>query len=273
MSPDGLDPTAVVLGALILAALGLAVGSFLNVVIHRVPDGTSIVRPASACPECGTPIRPRDNVPVVSWLLLRGRCRTCRAPISLRYPLVELLNAALWLALGWWAAAAGQLALLPWLLVLGSACVALAFIDLEHHRLPDAIVLRLYPVGAVGLGLAGLLSGTWPLAAAGIGVAVWLVVIGGVWFVSGGRGMGFGDVKLAPVLGATLGWVGVSAAIVGLFSAFALGAIVGIALMVARRAGRKSAIPFGPFLVLGAGVGLVLGEPGWDAYLSMIGLA
>lgn len=273
MTSASVDPAVLVLGGVVLGVLGLAVGSFLNVVIHRVPDGHSIVRPPSACPGCGTPISARDNIPILSWLLLRGRCRTCGMRISARYPLVELLNAVVWLALAWWALAADQVPLLPWLLVLGSACVALTFIDLEHHRLPDAIVLKLYPAGLVGLALAGLLSGAWPLATAAIGVAAWVVVIGGVWFVSGGRGMGFGDVKLAPILGATLGWVGVSAAVIGLFSAFALGALVGIVLILARRAGRKSAIPFGPFLVVGAAIGLVAGEPIWQGYLSMIGLA
>ena len=273
MTSAGLDTGLLVVGGIVLAALGLAVGSFLNVVVYRVPEGRSIVRPPSACPGCGTPISPRDNIPVLSWLLLKGRCRTCGTRISVRYPLVELLNAAVWLALAWWASAADELPLLPWLLVLSSACVALTFIDLEHHRLPDAIVLKLYPAAVVGLAIAGLLSGEWPLVDAGIGILVWLVVIGGVWFVSGGRGMGFGDVKLAPVLGATLGWVGVSAAVVGLFSAFALGALVGIVLMVARRAGRKSAIPFGPFLVVGSAIGLVCGQPVWDAYLAMIGIA
>jgi len=228
------------------------------------------VRPGSACPGCHTPISPRDNIPVLSWLLLRGRCRTCGIRISPRYPLVELLNAVLWLALAWWALAADVLGLLPLLLVLGSAGIALAFIDLEHHRLPDAIVLPLYPVTAAGLVLAGLVAGDWPWLDPAIGVAVWLGVIGGLWLVSGGRGMGFGDVKLAPVLGAVLGWTAVAAAIVGLFAAFALGAIVGIALMLARRAGRRSALPFGPFLLAGALIGLVAGTWVADAYLGSL---
>lgn len=263
------DPVLVV-GAVLLGCLGLAVGSFLNVVIYRVPLALSIVRPGSACPGCHTPIAPRDNIPLLSWLLLRGRCRTCGTRISVRYPLVELLNAVLWLALAWWTVAADALGLLPLLLVLGSAGVALAFIDLEHHRLPDAIVLPLYPATVIGLALAGLLSGEWPLASAGIGVAVWLGVIGGLWLVSGGRGMGFGDVKLAPVLGATLGWVAVSAAVVGLFAAFGLGALVGIVLLAARRAGRRSALPFGPFLLVGSLVGLVLGPASAEWYAGLL---
>lgn len=266
------DPALVALAAVFLAGLGLVVGSFLNVVIYRVPLDLSIVRPGSACPGCGNPIAPRDNIPVLSWLLLRGRCRHCAEPISGRYPLVEILNAVVWLAMGAWAISdAGIPALLPLLLVLGSAGVALYFIDLDHHRLPDAIVLPLYPVTAVGLVLAGLLTGAWPLVEALIGVAIWLVVIGGLWLVSGGRGMGFGDVKLAPVLGATLGWVSIASAGVGLFTAFLLGAVVGVVLLVARRAGRRSAIPFGPFLLVGALVGLFWGSVIADGYLGLMG--
>lgn len=267
------DPV-LLLGAVLLGGLGLAVGSFLNVVIYRVPQGMSVVRPPSACPGCRTPIAPRDNIPVLSWLLLRGRCRTCGSAISARYPAVEVLNAALWLALAAWAVGpTGIPALLPLLLVLGSAGVALFFIDLEHHRLPDAIVLPLYPVTLVGLVAAGLITGEWPLVPVLIGVSAWVTVIGGLWFVSGGRGMGFGDVKLAPVLGATLGWVGVSAAVVALFAAFALGAIVGLALMAARRANRRSALPFGPFLLVGALIGLFAGDVIVDAYLGLMGAA
>ena len=265
------DTVALAIGALLLGALGLAVGSFLNVVIYRVPRGLSIVRPGSACPGCSTPIAPRDNIPLLSWLLLRGRCRTCGARISPRYPLVEALNALLWLALAWWAMSADAVPLLPLLLVLGSAGAALTFIDLEHHRLPDAIVLPLYPVTVVGLVLDGVVSGQWPWTGALVGLAVWVGVIGGLWLLSGGRGMGFGDVKLAPVLGATLGWVAPAAALVGLFAAFALGALVGVALLAARRAGRRSALPFGPFLIMGAGVGLVAGGRIADAYLGLLG--
>ena len=265
------DAIALTVGAVLLGVLGLAVGSFLNVVIYRVPRDLSVVRPGSACPGCRTPIAPRDNIPLLSWLLLRGRCRSCGTSIPIRYPLVEALNAVLWLGLAWWALAADSLALLPLLLVLGSSGIALAFIDLEHHRLPDAIVLPLYPVTAVGLALDGLVTGRWPWSSALIGVLVWVGVIGGLWLLTGGRGMGFGDVKLAPVLGATLGWVGAGAAAVALFCAFALGAAVGIALLLFRKAGRRSALPFGPFLLVGALAGLVAGPWMADAYLGLLG--
>ena len=257
----------------LLVGIGLAVGSFLNVVIYRVPLGLSIVRPGSACPGCHTPIATRDNIPVLSWLLLKGRCRVCREPISARYPMVELLNMLSWLALAWWAwHSDGLVWLLPLLLVLGSAGLALFFIDLEHHRLPDAIVLPLYPVTVGGLALAGAMSGRWAIGSALIGGAIWVVVIGGLWLVTGGRGMGFGDVKLAPVLGVTLGWVGVSAAAVGLLMAFGIGAVVGLVLMATRRAGRRTALPFGPFLLIGAAIGLWAGQAIGSSYLTLVGL-
>jgi leader peptidase (prepilin peptidase) / N-methyltransferase len=267
------DPLVAAWYYLLLAGLGVIVGSFLNVVIYRVPLGLSIVRPPSACPGCHTPIAPRDNIPVVSWLLLRGRCRTCHEAISARYPLVEALTGVVWLLLGWWCwGAEGLDPLLPLLLVLGSAGVALWFIDLDHHRLPDAIVLPLYPVTLVGLVVAGVVSGSWPLSSTVIGLAAWALLIGGLWLFSGGRAMGFGDVKLAPVLGATLGWVGVSSALVGLLCAFVLGGVIGVVLLVTGRARRGSHMPFGPFLLLGALVGLVAGEAIGSAYLGAVGL-
>ena len=267
------DPVVTVIVLVLLGGLGLIVGSFLNVVIYRVPRDLSIVRPGSACPGCGTPISARDNIPVLSWLLLRGRCRTCGEPISGRYPLVEGLNAILWLVLGWWAwRPEGVDPLLPWLLVLGSAGLALWFIDLDHHRLPDAIVLPLYPLGLAGLVFAGVASAQWPLAEVAIGVGAWLAVIGGIWLLTGGRAMGFGDVKLAPVLAATLAWVGVSSALVGLLAAFVLGGVVGLVLMLTGRARRGTHLAFGPFLLLGALIGLLWGEALGAAYLDLVGL-
>lgn len=267
------DPVLVGFSYVLLGGLGLIVGSFLNVVIYRVPLGLSIVRPGSACPGCHTPIAARDNIPLVSWLLLRGRCRTCGEPISARYPLVEALTGAVWLLITWWCWQPDGLdPLLPWLLVLASAGVALWFIDLDHHRLPDPIVLPLYPVGALGLALAGLVSGEWPLVPVLIAVGAWLLVIGGIWLLTGGRAMGFGDVKLAPVLAATLGWVGVSSALVGLLAAFVLGGVIGLVLMVTGRARRGTHIAFGPFLLLGALIGLLFGQALGDAYLSFAGL-
>jgi len=269
---DGPTSVAVVV---ILFGAGLIVGSFLNVVIYRVPLGLSIVRPGSACPSCHTPISARDNIPVLSWLVLRGRCRHCGGRISARYPLVELATAATWAVLGWWAVAdwAVRAPLLPLVIVLAGAGIALSMIDIDHHRLPDVIVLPLYPVTVVGLVVAGLLGSSWPWAAALEGAGVWLLLIGGLWLLSAGRGMGFGDVKVAPILGATLGWLSLGSSLVGLLAAFVLGGVVGLVLLLWRRAGRGTKIPFGPYLFLGALVGLLVGQSVWDAYVGSMGLS
>lgn len=280
----------------ILFALGLLVGSFLNVVIYRVPRGQSVVRPRSACPSCGTPISARDNIPVLSWMLLRGHCRACRARIPSRYPLVELSTGIAWAIVGAWALGDPRSAsLLPLLLVLASAGIALAVIDVEHHRLPNGIVLPLYPVTVAGLAFAGVMSGAWPWRDALIGLGAWLLLMGGLWLVSGGRGMGLGDVKLSPVLGVTLGWISVASALTGLLAAFVLGAVVGIGTLVARRTPATAGaalsdaastqdpsvaptpagtpIAFGPFLLAGAAVGLLVGPALGTAYLSLVGWA
>ncbi len=252
----------------VLAALvGAAVGSFLNVVVHRVPAGASVVRPASACPGCGEAIRPRDNVPVLGWLLLRGRCRDCAEPISARYPLVEAGTAALFALV---TAVTGASWVLPAHLFLAAIAVALTLIDLEHHRLPDAIVLPAYPISAALLALAAVGTGDWgSLLRAGIGMAA----LYGLYFllaVAKPGGMGFGDVKLAGVLGMHLGYASLSALAVGTFAAFLLGGVVGVALMAAGRAGRKSHLPFGPFMLGGAGLGLWVGPAVVGAYLGLV---
>ncbi|WP_343048105.1 prepilin peptidase [Cellulomonas humilata] len=247
--------------------LGLLVGSFLNVVIWRVPRGESIVSPPSACPKCGARIRARENIPVVSWLLLRGRCRSCRASISARYPLVELGTGLLFAAVGWWA---GLSAELPAFLYLAGISVALTFIDLDTHRLPDAIVLPAYPVGLVLLSLASWANDDWwALARGGIGAAA-LFALYFVLMVVRPGGMGFGDVKLAGVLGLYLAWVGWAALVVGAFAAFLVGGVLSIVLLLSGRATRKSGIPFGPFMLLGAWIGIAAGEPLAAAYLSLL---
>ncbi|MEJ5915749.1 prepilin peptidase [Pseudokineococcus sp. 1T1Z-3] len=251
------------------AVLGLLVGSFLNVVVHRVPAGESVVSPPSACPRCGHRLRARDNVPVVSWLLLRGRCRDCRAPISARYPLLELATAAL-LALT--ALALGPVPELPAFLYLACVAVALAVIDVEHHRLPDRIVLPSYVVGAVLLlGVAALQADWWAALRTGVGLAaLWLLYF--ALAVARPGGMGFGDVKLAGLLGMHLGYLGWAPLVVGAFAAFLLGGLVGVALLAVRRVGRRSAIPFGPFMLVGAAVGVVAGPQLSSAYLGLVGL-
>lgn len=248
-------------------SFGLIVGSFLNVVIWRVPRGESVVSPGSACPRCGHPIRPSDNVPVLSWLLLRGRCRDCHAPIAVRYPLVEATTAVAFvlvlLRIGWTLA-------LPAYLFLAAIGLALALIDLDVHRLPDALVLPAYPVMAVLLTAASWASGDWSalLRATIGGATLWALYFVLMSVRSGG--MGFGDVKLAGVLGAGLGWLGWGSLVVGGFAAFLLGGVYAVALLLTRRAGRGSRVPFGPWMVLGAAVGVAVGEPLWVAYLDVV---
>lgn len=257
----------------VAGVFGLIVGSFLNVVIARVPHGASVVRPRSACPSCAAPIAARDNIPVVSWLLLRGRCRTCAAPIAPRYPIVEALNGLLWAGLTWWCLLGGGPAgLLPLLLVMASACLALGLIDIDVHRLPDALVYPLYPVTVAGLALAGVLSGSWNVPGALAGAAIWTLTTGALHVATGGRGMGLGDVKLSPVLGAIIGWIGVGASAFGLFSAFVLGGLLAVGLLLAGRAGRRSAIAFGPFLITGAALGVIAGPAAVAWYLASTGV-
>jgi len=255
--------------AVFAGVLGLAVGSFLNVVVYRVPLGRSVIRPASACPRCGAAIRRRDNVPVLSWLLLRGRCRDCAAPISGRYPLVEGLTASLFVAIvlrftvvqdAAWA--------IPGYLYLAAIGVALALIDLDVRRLPDAIVLPSYPAAAALLALASWGAGDWQalLRAAEGGAALWVLYLG-LSLVKQGA-MGFGDVKLAGILGAYLGWLGWGDLAVGAFAAFFVGGLVSVGLLLAKKAGRRTAIPFGPWMLIGAAIGIAVGAPAWAAYLG-----
>ncbi len=257
---------------LVCVVLGLTVGSFLNVVVWRVPRGESVVSPPSHCPGCGRPVRPRDNIPVVSWLLLRGRCRDCGTTISRRYPLVEAGTGALFGLAAWWL---GPVWVLPAVLYLAAISVALALIDIDHRRLPDAIVLPSYLVVLVLLVLASWNPGGAPdwsaLLRAVVGGAA-MYVIYFVLCVVHPRGMGFGDVKLAGVLGMVLGWFGVAELVVGWFGGFLLGGLWGLGLMAARRAGRKTQVPFGPWMLLGALLALPLGEPLARAYLAAAGL-
>lgn len=252
---------------LLVGVLGLLIGSFLNVVIWRVPRGESIVRPRSKCPGCGEPVRSKDNLPVVSWLILRGRCRDCGEPISRRYPLVEattgLLFAALAMRLGWDTA-------LPAFLYLGAIGVALWMIDLDTKRLPNAIILPAYVVAPGLLAVAAVLGDDGASFLRALLGAAALYVFYFLLAFAYPAGMGFGDVKLAGVLGLYLGWLGWAELVVGGFLGFFYGGLVGLALMVAGRAGRKSQIPFGPFMLAGALTAILAGGALADLYLGAV---
>lgn len=240
--------------ALYAAIFGLIVGSYLNVVIYRLPLGLSTVYPRSRCPGCGSLIRARDNVPVLSFLLLRGRCRTCGTPISWRYPLVEAATGALFVG------CLLRFGLTPQAVVamlFASLMLVLALIDFDHMILPDRLTL---PGTAVGIAtqLAAPLAGLVPavigaLFGAGILLAVW-----GLWLVvRREEGMGLGDVKMLALVGAFLGWQGV---LVTLFFGALTGSVVGLALMRWGSLDMRSKLPFGVFLALGAVVALFSGD-------------
>ncbi|BCY05888.1 A24 family peptidase [Actinoplanes sp. L3-i22] len=248
----------------VVGILGLAVGSFLNVVIYRVPRDESLVSPGSHCPNCGHAVRNRHNVPVLGWLLLRGRCADCATPISARYPLVEAGTAALFVAVaarfGWsWA--------LPGYLYLAAVAIALAMIDLDVMRLPNKIVLPSYAVAAALLVPAALLAGDPGALLRGAVAAILLYL---VYRVLGAFGMGGGDVKLAPLLGFYLGWLGWGAVAVGAFSGFLLGGVAGAILLLTRAAGRKSRIPFGPYMLAGALLAVFAAAPIADWYANLL---
>ena len=245
-----------------LAALGgLVVGSFLNVVAYRLPRRESLVRPGSRCPMCGRAIKPYDNIPVLGWLLLGGHCRGCKAAISARYPVVEALAGALAVAVVLVRHSAADIALG---LVLVGILIPIALIDLEHRIIPNKITLPA-AVAAIGIGLATRPSGVPEQLIAGVAAGGFLLV----FVLAYPRGMGMGDVKLAAVLGLFLG----RSVAVALLAGVLAGALIGAAIMarVGVRQGRKTAIPFGPFLALGGVVGLLAGHPIVHWYLHNAG--
>jgi leader peptidase (prepilin peptidase) / N-methyltransferase len=238
------------------AVLGLAVGSFLNVVIYRVPRDESIVTPRSSCPTCGAQIREKDNIPVVSWLLLRGRCRDCQATISMRYPLVEVGCGALFAGT---AARFGHQWDLPAYLALFAGLLALSCIDVERMILPKKIVYPLTVLVAALLLLAAAETGKWHDFVIGvICAAAWFVVFFAMNFASP-RILGFGDVRLSLVLGLSLGWLGVDYVLLGFFAANLIGAVVGIVLIATKHMDRQTQIPYGVFLAAGCAVAVFAG--------------
>jgi len=245
-----------------LAILGLAVGSFLNVCIHRLPRKASIVQPPSSCPNCGYVLRWLDNIPVVSYLMLGGRCRQCRTPISIRYPIVEMLTMAIFVL--HYVVFGADVILVPRLLF---ACVLIVLfaIDLEHHLLPNVITL---PGIVVGLAFSTMVSPGLVDALIGTvlgGAMLWL--IGEAYYrYAGVEGMGGGDVKMLAMIGAFLGWQLVILTLV--FSSFA-GALVGLLVIAIRRGGMKYALPYGTFLSLAALVSSLFGAGIVDWYLRL----
>jgi leader peptidase (prepilin peptidase)/N-methyltransferase len=244
---------------------GLLIGSFLNVVIWRLPRGESIVSPPSHCPSCDAEIAPYDNIPVISWVILRGRCRHCGAGISIRYPLVEAACAGLWIAMGLRFGATWEL---PAYLVLVSALLALSLIDFDTFLLPNKIVYPLTVALVALLGLAAVLDDAGDdfvrallggLAAFGFFLVVHLIAP---------RGMGFGDVKLSFSLGVALGWISWGSVFVGLFLGFLLGAVIGVVLIATKVRSRRDHVPFGPFLAAGTVLGILFGQALLDLYLG-----
>lgn len=274
---------------------GAIVGSFLNVCIHRLPRDESIVFPASHCPRCGTPIRPYDNVPILSWILLRGRCRSCRGPISARYPAVELLTALVFLGLS--CRFAGEPGMLAVALVFASSLIVVVFVDFEHQIIPDEISL-----GGIAFGLAASLAcpelhasaletpflGDAVRAAAArvpmlpasssralVSALLGIVLGGGLFWcirivsgrIYGEEAMGFGDVKLMAYFGALLGPILV---LLTTFFASLTGSLAGLLLIGMKQAELKSKLAFGPFLCLGAFVSFLWGERCIDWYLALL---
>ena len=254
------------------ALLGLIVGSYLNVVIYRVPRGISTVTPRSRCPECGAAIRAVDNVPVVSYLLLGGRCRACRARISWRYPLLEAATSALFLASFLRFRISFET---PAAAIFCAFLLALAMIDFDHMILPDRLT---FPAIALGILLqpflpwARLWDGPWgAMAGAALGALLGAGILLAVWaawyLIRREEGMGLGDAKMLAAIGAFLGWKGV---LVSLFFAALLGSVVGLGLMAWSGLGGKARLPFGTFLALGGLIALFAGEPLVQAYARLL---
>jgi leader peptidase (prepilin peptidase) / N-methyltransferase len=244
--------------SIVLAALGgLIIGSFLNVVAYRLPRGESLAHPPSRCPSCGAPVKPYDNIPVLSWLLLRGRCRSCRAPISARYPIVEAVTGALWAVVTWarWDDASG----IALGIVLVTILIPIAIIDFEHRIIPNRIT---GPAAVVAILIGLVLDMDFVVEQLIAGAAA-----GGFFLLAAlayPRGMGMGDVKLAGVMGLYLGRGVGLAVLVGLVA----GVVVGAAIIarVGAKEGRKTAVPFGPFLALGGVIAIFAGDAVADSY-------
>jgi leader peptidase (prepilin peptidase) / N-methyltransferase len=247
--------------AWVCAIAGLLVGSFLNVLAHRLPRGESTVSPGSHCPFCGAPIAARDNIPLVSWILLRGRCRVCRAPIPIRYPMLELVNGALWFFWAWRAQDWVDLAAGSFLC---SACLVLLVIDADYQLLPDKITLTGIAAGLLFSILARRFVGSLLGVAVGAGGLFLLAFL--YERLTGREGMGLGDVKMLGMIGAFLGPAGV---LLTVLLASLAGSVVGLILVAWRGGGGQTRLPFGVFLSLGAVATLFWGTALMGAYRSL----
>ena len=245
--------------------MGLVVGSYLNVLVHRLPLGQSTVTPRSRCPACGAPIRARDNLPVLSWLVLRGRCRDCGARISARYPLVELATGLAFAgAVARFGAGGGAVAAA----LLATLLIALAAIDYDHYLLPDKLTLPGIAAGLVAQAVLSEGSLARGLSGALVGAGL-LLALAGAWELARGvEGMGLGDVKMLAMIGAFLGVGGV---VVTLLFGTLGGSATGIAMMASGRGGLQAKLPFGVFLAGGGLVALYAGAPLVRAYLGLLG--
>jgi len=244
--------------------LGLFIGSFLNVCIHRIPLNESIVFPASRCPKCRSKIKPWDNIPLLSYLILRGRCRNCGEPISLRYPTVELLSGLLAVAMLYrFGLAPG----FPIYYLWACALLVITFIDIDHQIIPDSL-----SIGGIVIGLVLVwwmpLSYRDALIVLGLGAGLLIAVIYGYYFLTGRQGMGGGDVKLLGMIGVFTGWQGV---LFTIFMGSLLGTLVGIPWALAHRKNMQAAIPFGPFLALGALIYVLWGDLFISWYFGILG--
>lgn len=245
-----------------LVGFGAISGSFLNVVIHRVPAQESIVLPPSHCPSCDTHLAALDLVPIFSWVVLRGKCRYCSTAISKRYPLVEALTGLLFAVVGWRLGWRPELA--PYLVLVGFL-VALGAIDIDTTTLPRRLIYACSGAGAALLAISSAVHDEWNRmrwAAIGAG-SVYLVFR--VIHAAARGGFGYGDVRLGAMLGGYLGWLGLSYVPIGIFMGFVLGSLAGMALMVGRKADRRTALPFGPFLAGGALLTIAAGPSFVDA--------
>ena len=247
------------------AVFGLLIGSFLTVVVDRVPRGASIVQPGSACGNCGLRLGPLDLVPVVSWLALRGKCRQCHTSIGVEPLVLEVSTAALFGLTAWHF---GESWLTPAFCVLMAGLLALSWIDLKTQRLPREITYTTAALGAPLLVVAALVAHQPKrILLMLLGAAIALALMAAIYGLSRG-GLGDGDVRLSPLLGGYLGWLNPGLAPVGLFFGFVLGAVVGVVMMAMRRAGRRTALPFGPFLAAGTVVAVFVGQDYIDFILA-----